>query len=91
MDDDWTYLKRELDRVEGRVFDFGTFAGWRVEQVGRVDRRYLLWCLDAVPLRHELRQAILGILDRPAPGRGRWRAGQTRRPWKPAGRSPFTA
>ena len=64
MNDDWKYLKWELDRVEGRVFDFGTFAGWRVEQVGRVDRRYLLWCLDAVPLRAELRRTILRVLAR---------------------------
>lgn len=64
MSDDWTYLKRELDRVEGRVLDFGFFAGWRVEQVGRVNRGYLAWCLAAVPLRTELRRTILRVLTR---------------------------
>jgi hypothetical protein len=33
MNDDWLQLKRELDRVDGRIFDFGSFSGWRVEQV----------------------------------------------------------
>ncbi len=64
MIDDWTYLKRELDRVEGRTFQFGTYYGWSVEQVGRVNRSYLFWCLDAVPLRAELRRTILRFLGR---------------------------
>lgn len=69
MNRDWDYLKKELDRVEGRVIDFGAYAGWRVEQVGRVNRGYLFWCLDALPLRAELRQTILRVLSRPTTGR----------------------
>jgi hypothetical protein len=62
MIDDWTYLKRELDRVEGRTFRFGTYDGWTVERVNLVDRRYLFWCLETVPLRDELRRTILRVL-----------------------------
>lgn len=61
MSDDWTYLERELDRIEGRTIDFGTFIGWRVEQV---PRDYLAWCLCSVPLRPELRRSILRALSR---------------------------
>jgi hypothetical protein len=64
MIDDWTYLRRELDRVEGRTFRFGTYDGWTVERVSRVDRRYLFWCLEAVPLRDELRRTIIRVLVR---------------------------
>jgi hypothetical protein len=64
MIDDWTDLKRELDRVEGRTFRFGTYDGWSVERVNLVDRRYLFWCLEAVPLRDELRRTILRVLVR---------------------------
>lgn len=59
---EWAYLRKELDRVEGRVMDFGWFAGWRVEQVNRVNRSYLFWCLEAVPMRAELRRTILRVL-----------------------------
>jgi hypothetical protein len=33
------YLKRELDRLEGRILDYGTHEGWAVQQVGQVDRQ----------------------------------------------------
>jgi hypothetical protein len=68
MIDDWTYLKRELDRVEGRTFRFGTYDGWSVERVGVVNRDYLFWCLEAVPMRAELRRTILRVLSRPRSG-----------------------
>lgn len=64
MSSDWLYLKRELDRVEGRVIDFGTYAGWPVERVGQVDRGYLIWCLRNLPLRSELYRSILRTLTR---------------------------
>lgn len=62
MMSDLTYLKKELDRVEGRVIDFGSFAGCRVETV---PRDYLAWCLCSVPLRPELLRSILRVLSRP--------------------------
>lgn len=61
--DDWTYLRNELDRLEGRTFRFGTYCGWSVEQVARVDRGYLLWTLNAVPLRPEIERSILRALS----------------------------
>ena len=57
-------LQRELDRLLGRVLDFGSFRGWRVEHV---PRSYLLWCVQSVPLRPELRRSILKVLSRPIP------------------------
>src|SRR4051812_23383838 len=73
MNDDWMKLKHELDRLEGRILDFGSFFGWRVEQVCNVNRGYLFWCLEAAPLRHELRKTILRVLAdssaRPRPRR----------------------
>jgi len=38
-----------------------------VERVGLVNRGYLYWCLEAVPLHPELRRTILRVLTRPAP------------------------
>jgi hypothetical protein len=60
--EDMMTLKKELARVEGRVFDFGTYRGWTVEAVGRVDRNYLYWCLTTVRLRPDLEQSILQVL-----------------------------
>ena len=65
MNSEWLHLKEELDRVEGRILDFGTYDGWAVQQVGRVDRGYLLWCLRSLPLRYELRRSIVRTLTRP--------------------------
>jgi hypothetical protein len=81
MMSDWTHLRNELDRVEGRVMDFGWFAGWRVEQVNLVNRGYLFWCLDTVPMRAELRRTILRVLSSPTPRRRPWRT----TPASPAG------
>lgn len=41
MNDDWTLLKLELDRIEGRTLDFGAYSGWKIADVYRVDRGYL--------------------------------------------------
>ena len=65
MNTDWLYLKKELDRVEGRVIDFGSYAGWPVQRVVQIDRGYLFWCLRSVPLRPELHRSILRTLARP--------------------------
>jgi hypothetical protein len=70
MMSDLTYLKKELDRVEGRVIDFGSFAGCRVEAV---PRDYLAWCLCSVPLRPELFRSILRVLSRPVAPIRDWR------------------
>lgn len=70
MNSEWTHLKRELDRVEGRVIDFGSYAGWRVEAV---PRDYLAWCLHAVPLRLELRRTICRVLSRRVAPTRDWR------------------
>ncbi len=69
MEDDMMFFRRELNRLEGRVLDFGSYAGWLVEEVGRVNRPYLVWCLDAVPLRPEVRNTILRVLTRSPPQR----------------------
>lgn len=71
MKDDWTYLQKKLDRLDGNRMTFGSFKGWRVEAI---PRDYLLWCLEAVPLRHELRRTIRRVLAGTAPHR---RAGRT--------------
>ena len=63
MNDDLIWLRKELDRVEGRVLDFGCFSGWRVEHVCGVNRRYLRWYLSTVPLRPEVRKTILRVLS----------------------------
>jgi hypothetical protein len=83
MLDDFTHLRHELDRVEGRIFDFGAFSGWPVEQVGRVNRGYLLWCLQEIPLRHELRRTILRVLAGTVAGWGGGSMGPCQRAcWK---------
>ncbi len=56
------YLRKVLDRLLGRVLDFGCFSGWSVEAV---PRDYLAWCLNAIPLRAEVRTSIRRVLDRP--------------------------
>ncbi len=60
--DDIDVLRKELDRVEGRVFDFGSFRGWTVENVARVNPSYLYWCLETVSLRPALARSILRVL-----------------------------
>lgn len=62
--DDLSILKKELDRVEGRVFDFGTYRGWTVEKVGRVNPSYLYWCVLNLKLRPDLTDAILHAMRR---------------------------
>jgi hypothetical protein len=74
MNEDWLSLKKELDRLEGRVLDFGSFSGCRIESV---PHDYLLWCLAAVPLRAEVRRTVLRVLARSA---GRGRTGRAGRP-----------
>ncbi|VTT96347.1 unnamed protein product [Gemmataceae bacterium] len=61
---DWSVLRRELDRVEGRVFDFGMYRGWTVERVSRVDPAYIYWCGLNVRMRPALANAVLKAMRR---------------------------
>lgn len=61
---DWSVLKRELDRVEGKIFDFGRYEGWSVEKVSRVNPGYLYWCGLNVKMRPDLTNAVLHAMRR---------------------------
>lgn len=62
--DDVKKLKEELDRIEERKLRFGTYNGFDVEQVARMNPAYLIWCLREIPLRPELRRSMLRALSR---------------------------
>jgi hypothetical protein len=62
---DWSELKKELDRIEGQVFDFGMYRGWTVEKVSRVNPAYLYWCgLNVKRMRPDLTDAVLQAMRR---------------------------
>lgn len=62
--DDWSVLRKELERVEGKVFDFGKYKGWTVEQVRRVEPTYLYWCVLNLKLRPDLANTVLHAMRR---------------------------
>jgi hypothetical protein len=64
MNDDWKSLKEELERIEARKLRFGTYCGFDVDHVARVDPAYLGWCLRVLPLPPELQKSIRRALSR---------------------------
>ncbi len=73
MKEELECLRGELDRVESRVMPFGTYQGWRVDQVVRVQASYLMWLVKNVPLQPPLRENIIRVLREYRPPR--WRPG----------------
>lgn len=73
MNEELKVLRSELDRVESKVLPFGTYQGWRVDQVVRVQASYLMWLVTNVPLQPPLRNEIIRALREHRPRR--WRPG----------------
>ena len=73
MNEELKVLRSELDRVESKVLPFGTYQGWRVDQVVRVQASYLVWLVTNVPLQPPLRNEIIRALREHRPRR--WRPG----------------
>lgn len=49
-------------RPQGRILDFGIFAGWSLGEISRRDRGYLRWLLDR-PEANTYREDVNRLLD----------------------------